>query len=79
MKRNKFASRRFWLTVWAACLCTAIVLLGLADFSGLAAILAGIVGGFIGAESYLKKTLDRSADVGKTMNIPESPDSSVIR
>ena len=59
MTRNKFHSRRFWLTVWAACLCTAIVAIPRPDFSGLAALLAGIVGGFIGAESYLKKTLPK--------------------
>lgn len=59
MKRNKLASRRFWLTVWAAGLCTAIVAIPRPEFSGLATLLAGVVGGFIGAESYLKKTLPK--------------------
>jgi len=59
MKRNKFASRRFWLTVWAAALCSYIVAMNREAFVGVAAILAGIVGGFIGAESYLKKVLPK--------------------
>ena len=59
MTRNKFHSRRFWLTVWAACLCSAIVAIPRPEFSGLATLLAGIVGGFIGAESYLKKALPK--------------------
>ena len=59
MKRNKLPSRRFWLTVWAASLCTAIVAIPRPEFSGLATLLAGVVGGFIGAESYLKKTLPK--------------------
>lgn len=59
MTRNKFHSRRFWLTVWAACLCTAIVAIPRPEFTGLAATLAGIVAGFVLAESYLKKTLPK--------------------
>ena len=56
---RKMASRRFWLTVWCALLCSYIVAVNRIDFAGLALILAGIVGGYIGVESYLKKTLPK--------------------
>ena len=52
--RFKFQSRRFWLACWAAGLCTYIVVRGATDWISVATVLIGIVGAWIGSETFTK-------------------------
>ena len=56
--RNKWASRRFWLAAWAAIVTTAIVIVPIPESMTVASILAGIVGIYVGGETWVKKYLD---------------------
>lgn len=56
--RNKLVSRRFWFAVWAAAVTTAIVMRPVPEAMSVAAILAGIVGGYVVGDTWLKKYLD---------------------
>lgn len=51
---GKLASRRFWLACWAAALCTFIVIRGATDWISVATVLIGIVGAWIGSETFTK-------------------------
>lgn len=55
MIATKFKSRRFLAALWAMILVSFIVFTGNVAFAGLATVLTGIIGVWIGAESVTKK------------------------
>lgn len=63
-KSSKWRSTKWWVTVWAMCLTTFIIITGKSEFASVLMMLAGVPVAYIGANVVQKKIYNDKADGG---------------